>query len=421
MNQYQILSSDPYICHHLVETNLFSKSSLFSCLQKYTSVTLKPAFGKGDITIHAVKDHFQIIAPHDDTMVRNKELLYQYLIQNKLKQKYYIIQPSSSCQTFGKSPHHYYMTVHRNTPETKWNYLFKTKKNHHNDPISQKVLQQMNELVIQVATKLGKAFSKCNTIVIEIIVDSNDHIWISDSILHFPISKWSQYHTLSTNQSLAPYIPKTDLLTKETMKEFLKEFHQIIIKPCVGQHGKGIIEITRKDQRNYEIHFERRKFSNPSFEATYHYIKETYLSQKYYIIQQKLHLTSIQGCPIDIRVITQKNESSWEVTGKLVKVAARGYFITNAAQKLIPLAEALATHSISQAEIEQLESEIKHISLLAATQLEAGKPHIQIIGFDIGLTDRKKIWIIEGNYIPDISMFFQLKDKTIYWKIIKGA
>ena len=41
-----------------------------------------------------------------------------------------------------------------------------------------------------VAKKLGESFPECHTIVIEIMCDVKGGIWIQDTVLHLPISKW---------------------------------------------------------------------------------------------------------------------------------------------------------------------------------------------------------------------------------------
>ena len=71
-------------------------------------------------------------------------------------------------------------------------------------------------------------------------------IWIADSVLHFSISKWSQYQELTTLIDLSRYVPVTELLTEVTLKNFLKKYNEVIIKPCNGQHGVGVLMITKK-------------------------------------------------------------------------------------------------------------------------------------------------------------------------------
>jgi D-alanine-D-alanine ligase-like ATP-grasp enzyme len=106
-----------------------------------------------------------------------------------------------------------------------------------------------------------------------------------------------------------------------------------------------------------------------------------------------------------------------KVTGKLVKVAGKDFFVTNAAQKLLTLENAWKESAISHINIKTLEKDIDEVCLLAANQLEKGNKKIDIIGFDIGISDQGDIWIIEGNYVPDLTMFNKGEFEQMYKNI----
>ena len=163
-----------------------------------------------------------------------------------------------------------------------------------------------------------------------------------------------------------------------------------------------------------------RKVTKVGLDETYHFIEEHFLSNKYYLVQQKIPLATINGCLIDVRVITQKPYKNWIVTGKIVKMAAKEFIITNAAQKLLLLEDAIRDSTISHLKSRILETKIDEICISAAKQLEANNTEITIIGFDIGVTNQGDIWIIEGNYIPSLSMFKVLEDKEMYKNILKA-
>ena len=169
--------------------------------------------------------------------------------------------------------------------------------------------------------------------------------------------------TLITKSSLESYVPDTDLFTKVTFNNFLNRYNEVIIKPCYGQEGIGIVQISSNNDRSYEIHSGIRKFTKATLEETYHFIEENYLSEKYYIIQQRLPLATINDCPIDCRVIVQKIDSTWRPTGKIVKVAGEGFFITNAAQELLSLENAIQDSNMSHINIDILEDEIDEICI----------------------------------------------------------
>ena len=406
LGQYKILKSEEKLAKHLPEMELFSKWTLFDFLERYSTVAIKPAFGPGEICVSSKNNTFQVTTNQNITTVKEKEDLYHHLIRNEMKQNFNIIQPKLN------SPYQYYITLHRSSTLNEWTIKFVTEK-FQSDLGKVYYMRTFQAITIPAAQKIGGFFQNCNTIVIEVILLDGE-IWIQDVVLHFPISKWSQYQELL---GFYQNIPATGLLTEFTLKNYLAIYNEVIIKPCIGQQGLGIVQITKKDSGTYEVHTETIGIRKSNFDETYHYINENFLSRKDYIVQQKLPLASIDGCPIDVRVITQKYNSEWIVTGKLVKVAARNFIITNVAQKLLTFEAAINDLNIPYPTI-QLEQKINNICISAARQLENNIVGIDIIGFDIGFTSQGHIWIIEGNYKPDISMFNRLKDKTIYKNIL---
>lgn len=122
--------------------------------------------------------------------------------------------------------------------------------------------------------------------------------------------------------------------------------------------------------------------------------------------------------PIDIRVVTQKMNSAWKVTGKIVKVAGEHFFITNAAQKLITVDQAINDAIPPSIHIKNLESWLNKICLEASVRLEENSEELTIIGFDIGLAKNGSLWMIEGNMVPEVNMFNKLEDKTMYQMIL---
>ena len=137
-----------------------------------------------------------------------------------------------------------------------------------------------------------------------------------------------------------------------------------------------------------------------------------------YIVQRHLQLAQIQHKPFDIRIMVQRRKgasSSWKVTGSYAKVAAKGYLITNVPSHIIPVPEAL---KLARIEDRSLIVKIKQIALLAAERLRERYPKLRQVGFDIGIDRNRRIWIIEGNYWPDLLPFRSLKDSSMYRRIL---
>ncbi|WP_077212316.1 YheC/YheD family protein [Bacillus dakarensis] len=233
------------------------------------------------------------------------------------------------------------------------------------------------------------------------------------------VGKWTKHKILLQDEALTTYLPETKLFRRDTFHELLEKHGEVIVKPCLGLHGRGVVSVSALTNQHYLVHFKNEKVVYNSENDVYTFLRKQYYSRrKKYIVQQKLNLTSIQNCPFDIRVMVQRTRGSlkWWVTGRLAKVAAKGYLITNAAQAVMPVEEAIEEANLNFS-VKDLIAEMDHISLLTANKLMAYYPNRRMIGLDIGLDIYGKLWIIEANLGPDIYMFKKLKDKSVFKKM----
>lgn len=414
LGQYTLLNAETSLSSYLVETVLFSQETFEAFVGKYDTFIIKPVFGSNKIRVIKNKQHILVNSMTTSTVCISSEEAYNHLIYYELTEKYYILQESMH-----RKCDHLLLTVHRNSTN-QWTISKRTEKR-------SSLLSRLNTYVlrgkidviaIQVASVLGQSFTNVHTIVVEIAMDLKGNLFVIDTVLHFQKSKWSQYNTLMTSQFLTSHMPQTDLLTKKTFVQFSGKYKEIILKPANGKEGRGIVRIIKMMDGSYIMHIGKKKVKKKNFRETYKLLQEVYLLQDYYLIQQCLPLATIDSCPVDIRVIMQIISSDWKVTGKIVKVASKDYFITNAAQQLLPFQDAIDASTVLDKNVKQIEKEIEAICLVAAKKLETEHEEMKIIGFDVGLTNNGQLWIIEGNFNPDLSMFSMLKDRSIFMKIL---
>ena len=236
------------------------------------------------------------------------------------------------------------------------------------------------------------------------------------------VGKWTKYKLLLEDENLAPYNPVTKLFTEESLREMMDLYDELIIKPCFGHRGKGVIQITSSAEGKFEIQAGIEKITIHGKKPLYDYLRENHCPPKRrYIVQKKISLAKITDSPFDIRVIVQrkKNSLEWNVTGKLAKIARDGFIITSAAKELVPLEEAIERSSLNSQLLKTLLIDLDQVSLTAARQLEKYYTKTRIFGFDMGIDQDGDIWIIEANLTPNIAMFNKVEDKTDY-EIIKS-
>ncbi|WP_342431324.1 YheC/YheD family protein [Neobacillus sp. FSL H8-0543] len=230
------------------------------------------------------------------------------------------------------------------------------------------------------------------------------------------VGKWTKHKFLLKENELATNLPETRLLRKSTFHELLDKYGEVILKPSRGFHGKGVILVSTLGSEKYSTHIGNKKIILEGKQKAYDFLRETISRQKKYIVQQKIVLASINNSPFDIRVMVQRKRKSneWKITGKLAKVAARGYFTTNTAQAVLPVIEALDSSRIKLLNADLVIKEIDQVSLLTANHLMKYYPSQRTFGLDIGIDVYGKVWIIEANLTPGISMFNKLEDKSAY-------
>ena len=412
--QYRILETDPNLSMHLVETNLLSEARFYDYVVKYKFFIIKPLMGLQEVLIMVNGEVLELTTETQVLRFSSKEEAYNCLIEQFSTGKYYVIQafPNNLLSLFRSR-----YTLHRKSPQASWKIVNNTSVDEYKFRFYNLFyVWKLNNFLITVAKKLGSAFQGCHTIVVDIAKDGTGKFWLTDTFLHERNSKWSQYVELHQKRSLRKFLPVTNLCTKTTLHAFLYNYQEVIIKPCVGQQGRGIVKITLSEDQTFIVYEKRSSKALSDFDQLYQYILEQYLVKKEYIVQQRISLTEIDDKPFDVRVITQLDEEDWIVTGILVKVAVKDYFVSNRASELLTLESALSKtkFEISHGKCARL---IEIVCKKASIRLIENNGKHSIFGYDIGIDKKGKVWVIEGNYTPSLSMFYMFDNNEMYKRI----
>ncbi|MEH6995949.1 YheC/YheD family protein [Neobacillus drentensis] len=228
------------------------------------------------------------------------------------------------------------------------------------------------------------------------------------------VGKWTKHKLMLEDERLASCLPDTQYLDKTSLNIMLDKYNQIMVKPCLGYQGRGIIQISSLLDEEFELHIERWKSFVNGKENIYDYLKENHFSRRRqrYIVQQRIPLATINNNPFDVRVMVQKKKDSleWVVTGKLAKVAANNFVVTNVAKAVISVEGAIEKSLINNEKIKDIVADLEEVSLLIAGQLAKSYPQKRVYGIDLGIDLEGKVWIIEANLRPALSMFKLLND-----------
>ncbi|WP_338075724.1 YheC/YheD family protein [Chengkuizengella sediminis] len=235
--------------------------------------------------------------------------------------------------------------------------------------------------------------------------------------------KWAKYQYMMNNEALIPYVPETYLMDKGDLWLLLDKYEHVILKPSKGSRGRGVILVSTEGNNQYKIHSEDNIVTKKGKEKTYKYLKDKIDN---YIIQQSIFRPTINQCPFDLRVITQRKKGSnkWVVTGKVAKVAGEGFIVSNITRskgQVLPASSAIQMSTIKNLSYKSLLRKIDRVALTTAHHLVKYYKKNRIFGLDIALDQEGHVWILEANLKPFTSHFKMLEDKRMYRRIKRYA
>ena len=221
---------------------------------------------------------------------------------------------------------------------------------------------------------------------------------------------------------LRDHLPATTPWSKAKLFRMLDQYGTVMVKPAYGWGGQGVMKIARTTGDTFNIHYNNRVRTAASRDEVYQYVNKK-RGKSSAIIQQYIPLARTSGRPFDLRVMVQRRSvksSKWEVTGKLAKIAGKGYIITNVQRsngKVVSASKAIRSSDITGASISHILEEVDRISRICAKRFGQYYKSIHTIGMDIGLDKNGKVWIIEGNFTPNLFLFKKL-NKDTFRKIV---
>lgn len=229
-------------------------------------------------------------------------------------------------------------------------------------------------------------------------------------------SKWGKYRILKGSEALKSHIPSTMPFNRNNFRTMLIRYGQVIVKPGFGYGGKGVQKVRLEENGACEIWRDSKSTRVMGLDAAYSAVKRK--GGGSLIVQRYIPLARLKNRPFDLRVMVQRKSTRsdrWKVTGKLAKVAGRGYFITNVRRskgRVMSAREAISASDISGASTTDILRQTDRIALLSARKLSRSYRYIHTVGLDIGVDRSGKVWVIEPNFKPDLTLFRRLGKRT---------
>lgn len=212
-------------------------------------------------------------------------------------------------------------------------------------------------------------------------------------------SKWLKTAALLKYPVAAVHIPQTKAFNSGNLLNMLSHYGMVYIKPVVGGGGYGVIRVSGSGGAYRYTHMKiTRSFTQ--FDQMYRSLIRV-KARRRYLIQQGIHLATIQGRPVDYRVKVVKTERGWVFRSMVGRLARPGLVVTNLSKggTMLSGRRALAL-SLPHISGKHKRREMRSLTLTCTHIMESQFPGVGQLGFDYGLDHSGKIWILEVNTRP---------------------
>ncbi|HET7627355.1 MAG TPA: YheC/YheD family protein [Bacillales bacterium] len=206
------------------------------------------------------------------------------------------------------------------------------------------------------------------------------------------LDKWTIHDTLTRDPELQKHLPVTLHADVILLQSALLHWPSVMIKPVDGHQGIGMFTIEKSEQGAFVVQTHEQTEHFMTFQALGERFEQL-TNDRAYVIQPRIPLDTHEKRPYDFRVLMQKLNGSWQLTGIGARVAGEKAITTHvprggsrlAIDKLSPPVNLSAVESICSRAAERLASEIDPLYELS---------------FDVGRDWSGHLWLFEANAKP---------------------
>lgn len=212
-------------------------------------------------------------------------------------------------------------------------------------------------------------------------------------------SKWSKFAVLLQHSGVAKHIPAMRRYSAENLAAMLRQFQFVVAKPIVGTGGSRVMKI-QKVGNSFMLHSAGTRTMYRNWNELLQAINR--ISQKRpLMLQQGIHLATIDGRPVDYRVKLAKVGRKWEIRAVVGRLARPGLFVTNLCQGGTQLRGRYAVgRTFPAAQVKSKIDTMVGVSRTCTMLLESKYPGIGMLGYDFGIDKMGSVWIFEVNTKP---------------------
>lgn len=222
--------------------------------------------------------------------------------------------------------------------------------------------------------------------------------------------KWG-LHRILQRTSLQHYLPATEVLRDaQHALQQIQRWRTAYVKPIGGYGGSGVTRIQFLGSDRYRVSWDRTAGGDiGQMRREMNSVRlEPWLREKAkvpHLLQKGLSLLSVKGRRMDFRVVVHRDVAgSWKLVGIVPKLAAKDGVVTN----LVAGGESLSLAQLVR--MAQDEGKQVPVQLLEQCALDISKyvsaryPLMGLVGFDLGVDEHGRVWLIEMNPKPARSL-----------------
>lgn len=235
-------------------------------------------------------------------------------------------------------------------------------------------------------------------------------------------SKWVKTKWLLGSEAVRSYVPASKLFSRSNLIQMLDRFATVYCKPTSGSGGAGVMRV-KKQNGGYLLQHGSGQSRHNSLDSLYEGLRKR-VKGRTFLLQKGITLAKSNGRPFDTRVMVQKtNGGEWVSTALFTKIGRPGKVATNYKQggKLGYFRPTMAGAGFGSDRIERKEAELKKLGRRVGRVFDRYGKGFRELGLDVALDRSGNAWILEVNTSPQFYPLKNMKDKSLYRRIMSYA
>lgn len=231
------------------------------------------------------------------------------------------------------------------------------------------------------------------------------------------LGKIQIYNLCMQDHELKASLPRWDILNKENAEVLLPQYDSAYVKPDSLYKGKGVTKIARIS-KGYLV---EQRHQTENYKHICSNVDEVLKDLEPYledfghlVIQESIPLRKYNQHPFDLRLLLQKDKKGrWQQTGLAARIAGEDSIISS------PRSGGSVEHfdtvmkGLSKESKRKILENMWRFSLKMANTIDEKIGLYAELGFDLGIDDTGKLWLIEINGKPLKVSIDRLKDHLI--------